>query len=193
VDPVHPDAVLAQLGRQDLGDRRQRRLRARVGAEARPHAHRRHRVDHHDAAVALADHLRGDGLGELQCAEEVDVHRRPPPGEVGVEEPAVVAVGERVVHEDVEAAEPLDHGGDGGGARVGVGDVEADGEGGRAPLGDLGGQRLRAPGGPGADHDRRPLAAERQRHVPAQARTGARHERDLPLQQTHVTLLPVDI
>jgi len=186
VDAVDPDAVAAQLDGEDLGDGGQGGLGGGVGAEAGLGPHGRHRVDHHDAPVALLDHRRRRGLGELQGAEEVDLHRPPPPVEVGVEEPPVVAIVEGVVDEHVEAPEAVDDLVDRRAARRRVGDVQAQAEGGGPRRRQLVGERA-DPGLVPSGHDhRRPLPAQRPGHRAPQARPGPRHERHLAVEQSHV-------
>src|SRR5947208_3364112 len=66
------------------------------------------RVHHHDGAAAAFGHGGCDGAGHLERADEVCLEGLPPHVERHVRHLAHPAVPERVVHEDVDAAERLD-------------------------------------------------------------------------------------
>ncbi len=168
---------------EGLGGGLERALGRGVGTEGRLDAVRRHGVHHHDAATAALDHRRHRRLGHLQRAPEVDVHRGAPLVERRGLEGLVVAVLEGVVDEHVETPEPFDGGVDRCGARVGVGDVEADGFGTAAERPHLRRHLLAALHRSGAEHDVGAVLREQHRDVAAHARSDTGDDGDLPLEQ----------
>jgi hypothetical protein len=126
--------------------------------------------------------VRNDRLGQLERAEHVDRERRAPPLDVESVEPAPVLLGEGVVHEDIDAAEP----GCGLGqttALVGVTDVGGHAHHPPAQRLDLLSHRLQRGIRPRPEHDVGSRACERERDVAPHARSDARHDRDPSLQQ----------
>ena len=137
---VDADRVGAQLARHRARQAEHAGLGRRVvrAAEDAAAALRRHRRDADDRAALLALHLRNHGLRHQQRAAQAHVEDR-----------VVVGVGDvhrlarlrdaGVVDQHVDAAEGLEHRGDGGVARRLVGDVGHDAEVAIAQLGGGGG------------------------------------------------------
>ncbi len=201
VEGVHPDAGAPQLGRHGVGGPVQRRLGGAVdpgaghggGHVGRPGQQaRRARGDVHDPALALAQHGREDGLGEVERRLDVDLEHDPAPAVREVLH-GHVDPGRRVVHQHVDRPAQQRHGLRDDAGPVGrVGQVGGHGLD-RPAVAPAPGQRLVQAAGEvvvpvdraGRDHHGRALGAQPLGQPGTDAPAGARHDDPPPVQSSH--------
>ena len=119
LDDGHPDAEVAELEVEGLGESFEGVFGGGVGPLERLPDAARDRRDRHDGSAASSPHLSGDGLHEPERAHHVD--RKEPFDVSGIYRLDRAAdLQARIVDQHVDPVEALDQGGDGGG----IGDVE---------------------------------------------------------------------
>jgi hypothetical protein len=183
---VDRDAVWSELGGERLGEADDAHLAgADMGASGRAQMGRDPtQVD--DASVFALEHVRQHSARAQKRAVKDDAEHLVPLLQRHIEEMRLGAH-RRVVDQDIDAAETLDHPIDHRANRGLIGDIGKVRQGAGARFLDLGGGALRLLArGARIDDDRRPVARERERHGAAEPPHATGHDRDLSVETPSV-------
>ena len=172
---IHPDLMLAELGREHPGRDQKAPLGHGVAALEHGRFSGHHGIHEDHRPSAGLPHGSHESLRDLEVPKQVDLAQPPPLGQVDLLEGEEDVLLVDVVHQGVDPAEFGQAGRSQVLALPGFGHVGGHDQGLAADRLDLGGDTLEHLPSASRQHDVRPLAGCPQRHLATQTRPHARH------------------